>query len=47
MKRLDPIDTLAVSGGALQRGSPAVAGIGPPVDSLPTPITPVAVPQWP
>ena len=45
MKILDPIDALAVSGGASQRGFPSLAGIGPPVDSLPTPIDPVAVPE--
>ena len=42
MKQLDQYDVVSISGGAAQDGSPALAGIGASVDSLPTPICPVA-----
>ncbi|MGI9025060.1 MAG: hypothetical protein ACR2GP_05685 [Burkholderiaceae bacterium] len=44
MKQLDQYDVTPVSRGVDQSNSPSLTGIGMPVDSLPMPICPVAVP---
>ena len=45
MKKMEQHEFVSVSGGATNNGSPALIGIGLPVDFLPMPIDPVYMPE--
>ncbi len=45
MEKLEQHEVASVGGGTTNNGSPALIGIGLPVDSLPMPIDPVYMPE--